>query len=116
MVSQTFLNLDLVLRLNQPKKQTEEVIKDCKALKIGKTGQKLNDRFRSYTDKYNDITQLTYSSNHEVVSYIEAELIRLYKDDNRCDNERGCVAGFKDDMADYATTSCGGNYFSSGYD
>ena len=103
MASRKCSNLFLVLDLNKAKSKTEEVIKNCKSFKIGKTGQKLNDRFRSYVDKYSDIKQLAYSPNPEVVSYIEAELIKLYKDHSLCDNERGSVASFKDDMAEDAT-------------
>lgn len=104
MASIEFLNLDLVLKLNQAKGKTEEVIKDCKSFKIGKTGQDLIERFRSgYEDKYKRIKQLASSSNPEVVSYIEAELIQLYKDHDRCDNERDGLASFNDEMRTGAT-------------
>lgn len=103
MVSREFLNLVLVIDQQNAKMQVEEVIKNCKSFKIGKTGQDLNERFHGgYADMYKGIKQIISSSDPEKVSDIEAYLINSYKNDNRCDNEKDGSSSIYDDMKEGA--------------
>lgn len=60
--------------------------------KIGKTGQKLSDRFDSeYKEDYDKIVPICPSSNKEIIDQWEEDLITYFQNDDnyvdKCDND-----------------------------
>lgn len=64
-----------------------------KAFKIGKTGKNTEERFQQpdYNNVYDNIYPVYTSTDAEIVSRMEVDLIKEFKDDSRCDNERDTI-------------------------
>ena len=57
--------------------------------KIGKTKQKLSERFNSeYQDEYDEIKLIYQSNNTDLIDWLEEELIRTYMNKSKCDNNQ----------------------------
>lgn len=57
--------------------------------KIGKTKQKLSERFDSeYQDEYDEIKLIYQSNNTDLIDWLEEELIRNYMNKYKCDNNQ----------------------------
>lgn len=57
--------------------------------KIGKTNQKLSERFDSeYQNDYDDIKLIYESKDTDLIDWLEKELIELYRYKPKCDNKQ----------------------------
>lgn len=82
--------------------KVEMIVVGCKSFKIGKTGQTKEERFAGYKDEYEEYS-VVYEGSRKMVSDMESYLIRYYKDNPKCDNERGPKASNKDEMKEDST-------------
>ncbi len=78
---------------NETIKKIKNIIANYSRFKIGKTGQNLNDRFKSeYKNDYDEIIEVFKSSNKNEVDSLEVYLINYIKNmkeySSKCDNER----------------------------
>ena len=61
----------------------------CSSFKIGKTGQKLEDRFKEYENEYDNIEEIYSSSNKTLIDDLEKWLITYFQEYSPgCDNEQ----------------------------
>lgn len=85
--------------LARKKRETDscDIIKEsvgvCTNFKIGKTGQKLEDRFKEYKNEYDDIIEVYSSSEKAWVDNLEEMLITYFQKEknysSKCDNKQG---------------------------
>ena len=91
--------------LNKPQaniciKRADEIIKESKSFKIGKTGQTLKLRFNSvYRANFQRIEKLYSSKNEQLISELEATLNSHYINHKKNENLKEGSAG---DMNDYS--------------
>ena len=86
--------------------RVDAIVIRCTSFKIGKTGQKDDDRLSQYRadpdEKDYEYLEFVYSGNKKDVDDMESFLIDYYKDNPKCDNKRDGEVSNNDKMADDA--------------
>jgi hypothetical protein len=67
-----------------------QTVANSKTFKVGKTGQHVDDRFRTgHADNYKLIKEIGFSASKKEIDDIEIELIKYFKANfKNCDNEQ----------------------------
>lgn len=81
------------------------IVLQCKKFKIGKTGEKLEDRKNQpdYKDAYDNIDEVYQTSSKDEASAMEAFLIDEYEHLEKCQNKKDGDHSLNDEMADSDT-------------
>ena len=81
------------------------VVPLCMKIKIGKTGQKLEDRKNQldYKDTYDNIEDVYQTSSKDEASEMEAYLIDEFEYFEKCQNKKDGDHSLNDEMADSDT-------------
>ena len=82
-------------------REVDAIAMECRSFKIGKTGQRVDNRYMNsdYPDTYRHI-KTVYSGSEQDASDMESFLIDHYKDHSKCDNRKDGEASNNDDMTD----------------
>lgn len=89
----------------EAKAKVETIEANCKHFKIGKAGEKLDDRLSQpdYMSTYSDIEEVFNTPYKEKASAMEAYLIDEFISHPKCDNKKDGVESINDSMADSDT-------------
>ena len=81
------------------------LVPQCKKFKIGKTGEKLEDRKNQpdYKDEYDHIDEVYQTSSKDEASAMEAYLIDEFEHLEKCQNKKDGDHSLNDEMADSDT-------------
>lgn len=78
-----------------------DIAKDCKHFKVGKTGETVQDRGNQPDyQEYDNIQSLFASSSSEFISTLEMKYINRFKDHPKNDNDKDGRQSLFDNMAD----------------
>lgn len=90
-------NLAKTQRETVSRDKIQKLVVDCTSFKIGKTGQKLEDRFEEYKKDYGDILEIYSSSKETWIDDLEASLVKYFRSakdySSKCKNEKSGSPG-----------------------
>ena len=87
------------------KAKVETIEANCSHFKVGKAGEKLDDRLNQpdYNDTYSNIEEIFSTPYKEKASAMEAYLIDEFISHHKCDNKKDGDESINDTMADSDT-------------